>query len=175
MHWLSRTLTLLNNLPIMRVLQRWLFILLLCTTSLAPAESVKDGAATPGTSSMAPVPLASEHHQALTRLEELDLLSQGLIRKAGPGATPAHNFRVETRMYRELLRQTMLTDRQRPEEEQLPQDLLIEMVRLSALLHAAADCKTGYVIICPPDLMSKLRAQQVKVSQALLLARGKLE
>lgn len=124
---------------------------------------------------MDPVPLASEEHQALTRLEELDLLSQGLIRKAGAGATPAHNFRVETRMYRELLRQTMLKDRKLPEADQLPQDLLIKMVRLSALLHAAADCKTGYVIVCPPDLMSKLRSQQAKVSQALLLARGKLE
>ena len=125
---------------------------------------------------MDPVPLASEQqHQALTRLEELDLLSQGLIRKAGDGATPAHIFRVETRMYRELLRQTMLTDRQRTEAEQLPQNLLLEMVRLSALLHAAADCKTGYVIICPPDLMSQLRLQQAKVSQALLLARGKVE
>ena len=78
-------------------------------------------------------------------------------------------------MYRELLRQTMLTDRQRPEAEQLPQNLLIEMVRLSALLHAAADCKTGYVIVCPPDLMSQLRTQQAKVSQALLLAIGKVE
>jgi len=124
---------------------------------------------------MGPVPLASEEQQALTRLEELDLLSQGLIRKAGAGATPANNFRVETRMYRELLRQTMLKDRQRPEADQLPQDLLIEMVRLSALLHAAADCKTGYVIVCPPDLMLKLRSQQAKVTQALLLARGKLE
>ena len=175
MHWLSRTLTLLNNLPIIRILQRWLFFFLLCATSLAPAESVKDETATNGTSSMGPVPLASEEQQALTRLEELDLLSQGLIRKAGAGATPANNFRVETRMYRELLRQTMLKDRQRPEADQLPQDLLIEMVRLSALLHAAADCKTGYVIVCPPDLMSKLRSQQAKVTQALLLARGKLE
>ena len=175
MHWLSRTLTLLNYLPIIQIQQRWLFIFLLSTTSLAPAEAVKDGAATPGASRMDPVPLASEQHQALTRLEELDLLSQGLIRKAGDGATPAHIFRVETRMYRELLRQTMLTDRQRTEAEQLPQNLLLEMVRLSALLHAAADCKTGYVIVCPPDLMSQLRTQQAKVSQALLLARGKVE
>ena len=175
MHRLSRTITLVNNLTFIESLQRWLFIFLFCTTSLAPAEAEKDGAATPGGSSTDPVPLASEQHKALTRLEELDLLSQGLIRKAGAGATPAHNFRVETRMYRELLRQTMLTDRQRPEAEQLPQNLLIEMVRLSALLHAAADCKTGYVIVCPADLMSQLRTQQAKVSQALLLARGKVE
>ena len=165
----------MNNSPSVQILQRCLFVFLLCTTTLAPAEALKEGAATPGASSMDPVPLASEQHQALTRLEELDLLSQGLIRKAGDGATPAHIFRVETRMYRELLRQTMLTDRQRTEAEQLPQNLLLEMVRLSALLHAAADCKTGYVIICPPDLMSQLRLQQAKVSQALLLARGKVE
>lgn len=103
------------------------------------------------------------------------MLSQGLVDKAGSGATPAHNFRVETRMYRELLRQIMLADRQRPTVEQLPQDLLLEMVRMSALLHAAADCKTGRVIVCPADLMLQLKAQQARVSQALLVARGELE
>ena len=169
----SRTLASMNNSPSVQILQRCLFVFLLCTTTLAPAEALKEGAATPGASSMDPVPLASDQHQALTRLEELDLLSQGLVGKAAAGATPAQNFRIETRMYRELLRQTMLADRQRPEAEQLPQHLLLEMVRMSALLHAAADCKTGYVIICPPDLMSQLRAQQARVSQALLLARGK--
>jgi hypothetical protein len=40
----------------------------------------------------------------LQRLEELNLLSGALVEKAGSGSTPAHEFRIEARMYRELLR-----------------------------------------------------------------------
>ena len=101
------------------------------------------------------------------RLENLNLLSEGLIAKAGSGSSRAHEFRIEARMYRELLRQTMLSDRERPTNEQLPQPLLLDMVRMSALLHSAADCKTGFVITCPADLMLQLKSQQSKVSQAL--------
>ena len=44
------------------------------------------------------------------RLGELNLLSEALVAKAGSGSTPAHEFRIEARMYRELLRQTMLDE-----------------------------------------------------------------
>ena len=101
------------------------------------------------------------------RLETLNLLSEGLVAKAGSGSAPAHEFRIEARMYRELLRQIMLRDRERPVKEQLPQPLLLDMVRMSALLHSAADCKTGFVITCPADLMLQLKSQQIKVTQGL--------
>lgn len=107
----------------------------------------------------------------LERVAELNLLSQALVEKASRGDTPAHDFRIEARMYRELLRRLMLDDRELQEEERLPQDLLLDMVRMSALLHSAADCKTGLVITCPAELVLQLRSQQVKVEQGLEMAR----
>ena len=74
-------------------------------------------------------------------------------------------------MYRELLRQVMLDNRERAGSEQLPQPLLLDMVRMSALLHSAADCKTGLVIVCPTDLMQQLRSQQARVTQGLEMLR----
>ena len=74
-------------------------------------------------------------------------------------------------MYRELLRQVMLDNRDRDESEQFPQPLLLDMVRMSALLHSAADCKTGLVIVCPTDLMQQLRSQQARVAQGLDMLR----
>lgn len=107
----------------------------------------------------------------LERLAELGLLSAALVDKAESGSSPAHDFRLQARMYRELLRQAMLGDRDLPQQEQLPQELLLEMVRMSALLHSAADCKTGFVITCPADLMLQLKAQQARVDQGLKMAR----
>ena len=104
-------------------------------------------------------------------LENLNLLSEGLVAKAGTGSAPAHEFRIEARMYRELLRQVMLSDRKRPTEDQLPQPLLLDMVRMSALLHSAADCKTGFVITCPADLMLQLKSQQAKITQGLTMSK----
>lgn len=105
------------------------------------------------------------------RLEELDQLSLSLISRAASGTAPAHEFRIETRMYRELLRNTMLENREKPAPQRLPRQLLLDMVRLSALLHAAADCKTGFVITCPANLMQQLKSQQARVTQGLKMAR----
>lgn len=104
---------------------------------------------------------------AATRLHEINLLSQGLIEKAAAGNSPAHQFRIEARIYRELLRQLMLDNRMLPDDAQIQQHLLLDMVRMSALLHAAADCKTGLVITCPPDLMRRLRSQQSRIDAQL--------
>jgi hypothetical protein len=98
-------------------------------------------------------------------LAELDLLSAALIEKAAKGNTPAHQFRIEARIYRELLRRLMLDNQALPEQDRLPQNPLMERVRMSALLHSAADCKTGLVITCPPDLMRQLRSQQSRIDQ----------
>jgi len=109
------------------------------------------------------------------RLEDLNLLSEALVARAGSGSSPAHEFRIEARMYRELLRQAMLGNRAQPASEQLPQPLLLDMVRMSALLHSAADCKTGFVIICPADLMLQLKSQQSRVTQGLKMIQMTLE
>ena len=114
---------------------------------------------------------ALKFSRRLEKFEELGLLSAALVEKAESGSSPAHDFRIQARMYRELLRQTMLRDRERPLDEQQPQDLLLEMVRMSALLHSAADCKTGFVITCPADLMLQLKSQQARVIQGLKTIR----
>lgn len=98
------------------------------------------------------------------RLKTLNLLSEGLVEKAGSGSSPANEFRVEARLYRELLRQLMLENRAASPAGKVPETLLLEMVRMSALLHAAADCKTGKYITCPPDLMVQLKSQQAALS-----------
>jgi hypothetical protein len=110
---------------------------------------------------------ATNAPDGLKRLEEINLLSAALVEKAGLGSTPAHEFRIEARIYRELLRQTMLNNRAQSTSDQLPQHLLLDMVRMSALLHSAADCKTGFVITCPADLMLQLKSQQSRVMQGL--------
>lgn len=97
---------------------------------------------------------------ALDRLETLNLLSAGLVEKAGSGSSPAKDFRIEARLYRESLRQLMLENRGISPEDRIHESLFLEMVRMSALLHAAADCKTGKFITCPPDLMVQLTSQQ---------------
>lgn len=109
------------------------------------------------------------------RLAQLTELSRGLVEKAKSGQAPAHEFRIEARMYRELLRQVMLQDRKGQQEERIPNDLLLDMVRMSALLHSAADCKTGLVITCPPDLMIQLKSQQAKIDQRFATARPRHE
>ena len=107
----------------------------------------------------------------LERLENLHLLSEALVDRASSGSAPAHEFRIEARMYRELLRQVMLDNRDRAIGEQMPQPMLLDMVRMSALLHSAAECKTGRVIVCPTDLMQQLRSQQSRVAQGLEMLR----
>ena len=106
-----------------------------------------------------------------SRLTELNLLSEALVEKAGTGNSPAHQFRIEARMYRELLRRLMLENREISSDQQISKNLLLEMVRMSALLHSAADCKTGLVITCPPDLMLQLKSQQARIDQELKLNR----
>lgn len=100
-------------------------------------------------------------------LVELKDLSRALVKKAASGSSPAHQFRVETTLYREMLRRFMLDDRTRAPRQRAPRDLLLQMVRMSALLHSASECKTGFVITCPPDLMYRLRSQQQQIDQAL--------
>lgn len=108
-----------------------------------------------------------ERPELLERLRSLHLLSAGLIEKAGTGRTPANDFQIQARLYREQLRHAMLANRELAPPQQLPEDLLLAMVRMSALLHAAADCKSGLVIVCPADLLRQLRAQQERVSAIL--------
>lgn len=152
---------------------RWVVVCLvfaLAGKSLAVDANNPNASRTPSTANTPDYPAGER-----TRLTELNLLSGALVEKAETGSSPAHDFRIEARMYRELLRQLMLDNRLLPETDQIRQDVLLEMVRMSALLHSAADCKTGLVITCPPDLMRQLKSQQTRIDQELQLNQLLLE
>ena len=38
---------------------------------------------------------------------------------------------------------------------------------MAALLQSAAECQTGRYIVCPPDLMTRLRRQRTLLEQGL--------
>lgn len=103
---------------------------------------------------------AAPDNAAVESIGELNWISESLIEKAASGRTPATEFRIQATLYRERLRKLMLEDRKRPDPQRLPDDMLVDMVRMSALLHAASACRTGHVITCPADLMLQLRSQQ---------------
>ena len=132
-------------------------------TPAGAAEQVPDRALARADGGQHAGDAASAWPPGFQRVEELNALSGALVEKAATGSSPAHTFRVQARMYRELLRRLMLDNRSLAPDAQLPDDLLLEMVRMSALLHSAAECKTGFVIVCPVDLMRRLEAQQGEV------------
>ena len=126
------------------------------------------------TASLWPQPMGLAQDAAVTSagallagLQNLNSLSAGLVEQASSGRAPAQEFQLQARIYREQLRQTMLANADLAASQQLPQALLLDMVRMSALLHAAADCKSGLVIICPTDLLRQLRVQQAGVEASL--------
>lgn len=140
-----------------------LLTLLLTTACFAAEEGIAASPAVDGAATQPAAPVA--------RLLELQQLSAALIERAASGASAAHQYRIEARIYRELLRRVTLDNRVLPGRQQLPPQLLLEMVRMSALLHSAAECRTGMVITCPPDLMRRLRAQQERIDQEVTLYR----
>ena len=104
----------------------------------------------------------------LAKLEELTEVSAGLVREARSTQAKATPFRIEVTLYRESLRTLMLDNREiSAEKERIPQNILVNMVRMSALLYSAAECKTGRYIVCPPELMRKLASQQQLLSKDL--------
>lgn len=137
----------------------------------APCSWPWAGAPTDHQATADPTEQSVTDDSAVERVIELNQLSAALVGKAARGDTPAHEFRIQARIYRELLRKLSLDDRELPGDERLPQDLLLNMVRMSALLHSAADCKTGLVITCPAELVLQLRSQQREVEQALEMVR----
>ena len=97
----------------------------------------------------------------LAKLEELTQISAKLVRESKSAQANAASFRIEVTLYRESLR-TLMLDNQKiaHEKERIPQNILINMVRMSALLSSASECRTGRYIVCPLELMRKLSAQQ---------------
>lgn len=96
-------------------------------------------------------------------LRELNGLSADLVARAQSGKADATRFRIDATLYRESLRRVML----RESPEPAPRALLLDMVRMAALLNAAAECKTGRYITCPAALMRQLIAQQARLDTSL--------
>jgi hypothetical protein len=112
----------------------------------------------------------------LAKLEELNEISARLVQEARSAQAEATPFRIDATLYREHLRSLMLANREIGEEkDRIPQGILVNMVRMSALLNSAAECKTGRYIVCPPELMSKLTSQQRLLSEELDHFKATLE
>ncbi len=102
----------------------------------------------------------------LEKLEALAGVSAGLVREARSAQAKATPFRIAVTLYKERLRTLMLDNRKISDEKnRIPQGILVNMVRMSALLYSAAECKTGRYIVCPPELMRKLTSQQQLLSK----------
>jgi hypothetical protein len=102
----------------------------------------------------------------IERAKALVALAANLVEQAGSGQTQASAFRIDVAYYRETLRDLVKDNDQVAEGERLSQPLLMDMVRMTALLQSAAQCQTGRYIVCPPDLMTQLRRQQGLLEQS---------
>ena len=126
---------------------------------------------------VATVSVAGDHNGLLLpTLMELGEDSAGLVAKARSAQAKATQFRIDVTIYRESLRSLMLSNREIDQgKDRIPQHILVNMVRMSALLHSAAECKTGRYIVCPPELMSQLTSQQQLLSEELVNFKAILE
>jgi len=105
----------------------------------------------------------------ISRVAELNKITASLVFAARSGEAPASSFRIEATLYREDLRSLMIDNKNLdPDENRIPQGYLLDMVRMSALIHSASECKTGRYIVCPVALMSNLNAQQQKLTDNYL-------
>jgi hypothetical protein len=112
----------------------------------------------------------------LPNIRELNEDSARLVEEARSAQAKATPFRIDVTIYRESLRSLMLSNREIAQEKyRIPQHILVNMVRMSALLHSAAECKTGRYIVCPAGLMSQLSSQQRLLSEELDHFKATLE
>lgn len=109
----------------------------------------------------------------LERARALVAYADQLVDAAYGGKAYASTYRIDVAHYRETLRDLVKENDARPASERLPRGLLLDMVRMAALLQSAAQCQTGRYIVCPPDLMSKLQRQQALLDQGIAALTGK--
>lgn len=100
------------------------------------------------------------------KLVQLNNLSQNLIAKVKHGSAEATAFRTNVVYYRETLRSVMLAN-EKQAGHKLDNAVLMQMVRMAALLQSAAECHTGRYITCPAGLMHELGRQQKQLNQVL--------
>lgn len=100
-------------------------------------------------------------------------LAGSLVERAASAKAAASQYRIDTVYFRETLRDLMLANRQRPPAEQLPAAFLTDMVRMAAVLDAAAECQSGRYIVCPADLIERLERQYARIDGGLRKLTGK--
>lgn len=103
----------------------------------------------------------------LERVRALGAFASRLVGLAGSSKAHATAFRIDVAHYRESLRDLVKENDQLPDPARLPRPLVLDMVRMAGLLQSAAECQTGRYIVCPPDLMTRLRRQQATVEREL--------
>ena len=101
------------------------------------------------------------------KLRNLDDSTNGLVKNLQSNKVDAANFRIQVTLYRESLRDMMLADQKTAATEQLPRPLLMDLVRMAALLQSAANCETGRYLVCPADLMERILLQQKAVASSI--------
>jgi hypothetical protein len=101
----------------------------------------------------------AETHPLAGGVRALVARARDLVERARFGESPATQFRIDAVLYREGLRQLATENAALPEADRIPRDTVMAMVRMSALLQAAAECQTGRYIVCPADLMVRLTSQ----------------
>jgi hypothetical protein len=101
------------------------------------------------------------------RARALAALASRLVDLAASSKAHATGFRIDVAHYRESLRDLVKENDARAEAERLPRPLILDLVRMTALLQSAAECQTGRYIVCPPDLMTRLRRQRTVLEQGL--------
>jgi hypothetical protein len=106
-------------------------------------------------------------------LSELVTLAGSLVERAASAKAAALQYRIDTVYFRETLRDLMLANKERPQAQQLSQAFLTDMVRMAAVLDAAAECQSGRYIVCPADLIERLQRQQARIIQGLRNVTGK--
>jgi len=125
--------------------------LVLCLVVLITTPAIADQSATP---SDIPGPA------------QLNVMSKQLIDKVKTGKARATEFRTNVIYYRESLRSLMLAN-EKATSHRIASDLLMKMVRMSALLQSAAECQTGRYISCPANLIRELDQQQKQLNHSV--------
>lgn len=103
----------------------------------------------------------------LAHVRQLNTMSGRLVSQIKAGTAEAAHFRINVAVYREMLRELMLANPRVDRPDRLPNGLLMKLVRMAALLQAAAACQTGRDIICPLTLVNQLDRQQRRLGAAL--------
>jgi len=132
-------------------------LLCICLFTFATLPDPAFALLAPESSTSADTAITSE--QDSISISSLITQSDTLVQAAISSNTNASSFRIDATLYRESLRALMISSDKASTGTAPPKEMLMELVRMSALLQSAAACKTGRYIVCPIELRQQLLAQ----------------